>query len=380
MNMKSLDVSPIDIRDYAMSIGWRLVPQALNDGLFVLNSPDGDYKQLIFPKDESAFNYDELGWNTIHKLSDLTNLSAFKLLEEIREVNDDIISLRYFSESKSVNSLSFQEAFQSIEGTKELILSAASSVVNPVLYHKRLSRTEPTELLKKTRFRHTEEGSFILKISCPVEFNGNAGIDLFGNSHNKPFARETFELINRSAFEILNAVESNSVDQFINSQMEAEKPFVTYNFCEGLLGLFDEERELPFDLKFNWSRTSLGKLSPPTLPSTVRFPFSIRPKIDQIKNYLRPVNSELTDTFFGTVESLNGNIDNDGKRSGEVRLSLIMESAIVNARVMLNSEYYELADKAHMNAGLLVKIKGRLLPGKQIRLLDEISDFSIVDK
>ena len=47
---------------------------------------------------------------------------------------------------------------------------------------------------------------------------------------------------------------------------------------------------------------------------------------------------------------------------------------------MLNAEYYALADKAHMNAGLLIKVRGRLHPGKQSRFLDEITDFSIVDK
>lgn len=379
--MRNIDVTPIEIRDFALALGWKLVTEALSDGLFVLNSPNNDYKQLIFPKDESMDSFEELAYNTIKKLSSLTNKSEFRLIEEIREVNEDVISLRYYSDSKSVNSLSFQEAIESIEGTKKLILSAATSVVNPTIYHKKLSRTEPNDLLKKVRFRHTEEGSFKLKISCPLEYDSPNTTDLFGETEiNKPYARKTFELINRSAFEILNTIEADSIESFIEEQTNSITPHITYNFVEAISELFDEERELPFDLGFDWSKSSLGRIAPPSTPKLIRFPFSLKSKIDTVKNYLEPKSSALEDTFYGTVESLNGNIDNEGNRSGEVRIALIIDSSIVNVRVLLKHEFYTLADKAHMDSGLLVKIKGRLNPGKQIRLLDNISDFSIIEK
>jgi hypothetical protein len=93
----------------------------------------------------------------------------FWYIEAIRDVNEDVLSLRYYSEHKAVNSISFQEALGSIEATKQMLLAAGCSIVNPVLYHKRLGRTEALEFLKKTRFRHTQESSFILKVSCPIQ-------------------------------------------------------------------------------------------------------------------------------------------------------------------------------------------------------------------
>jgi len=48
--MDRIDVSAIDIRDYALSQKWTLVKEALKDGLFVLNSPNDDFMQLVLPK------------------------------------------------------------------------------------------------------------------------------------------------------------------------------------------------------------------------------------------------------------------------------------------------------------------------------------------
>jgi hypothetical protein len=47
--MNTIDVTPIEIRDYALSYGWTLVREAIRDGLFILNSPNQRFKQLVFP-------------------------------------------------------------------------------------------------------------------------------------------------------------------------------------------------------------------------------------------------------------------------------------------------------------------------------------------
>jgi hypothetical protein len=369
------EITPIDLRDYATSLGWHLVREALKDGLYVLNSPENDFKQLIFPKDV-VYPNDEQVSLAVEKLSRITGKSRFTLIEEIREVNDDVVSLRYFSENKTISSLSFEGALGAIEATKQLILSAASSVINPAIYHPRLSRSEPNDLLKKTRFRHTQEGSFILKISCPIEI-GNPVVNLFGETIEEPFARKTFALINESSYNLLNSIESDNEPMFISEIKNAEHPRISYNFCDALLGLYDNERELPFELGFNWSRNSRGLPKPNALPK-IKFPYSLKPKIESIKGYLKPLDDSLEDVFIGTVESLSGNIDNNGKRYGEVKLSILLGSDIVNAKANLRPEDYYMADQAHMSPGSYVKIKGKLQPGKQVRSITDIVEFGII--
>lgn len=379
--MNKIDVSAYEIREYAISYGWKLVKEALADGLFVLNSPNNDYTQLIFPKDDSLNEYQEMARLSINRLSEFYKKPLHIITEDIREVNEDVISLRYYSADKIVNSLSFHEALESIEATKQMILAAGSSVVNPVLYHKRLARVEAVELLKKTRFRHTEEGSFILKVSCPIQLEAAPAPSLFGDYDvSKPISRKAFEIINQGASKLLATVEEDSFSQLLEEQKQSEKPIISYNLCDSLVCLFDDERELPFELKFNWSRAYSSKLPAPQLPQTIRFPYSFKPKLDELKNYFKPESRETTDTFFGTVESLNGNERGDGRRAGEVILALIIEGEIVNARVNLDMNQYEIAYKAHGQDGGLIKVKGRLLPGKRARTLDEVLLFEAVSK
>ncbi len=376
--MKILDLSPIDIRDFAVSLGWKIVPEAVKDGLFVLNSPLDDFKQLVFPKDPIEAKGTEAIFIAISKLSSITGLSEFALTERIREVNEDVLTLRYYSEDKPIHSLSFQEAIDAIEGTKDLLLSAASSVVTPKTYHPRLSRNEAVELIKKTKFRHTEEGSFVLKVSCPLEMDGIPTIDLFGETINLPFTRQTFALVNRATGELINSIESNTQEEFIVNQKSIDNPILSYNFCDSLIELFDEERQTPYDLNFRWSPALIKKIPAPKLQPTIRIPYSFKAKFEEIRAELKPENKTLTDTFIATVESLNGDIGNDGKRSGEVRLAILLESEIVNARVMLNPMQYEEADKAHMSPGSYIKVRGKLNPGKNLRLLNEITEFVLI--
>ncbi|MCF8324412.1 MAG: hypothetical protein K9I84_05590 [Leadbetterella sp.] len=380
--MNNIDVTPIEIRDFAISHGWSLIKEAIKDGLYVLNSPNNDFRQLIFPTDNTTDQFDSLAETTLTKIAQFLNKTTFKTLEEIREINDDVISLRYYSENKIVNSLSFQEALESIEATKQMILSAGSSVVNPSLFHKRMSRIEATEILKMTRFRHTEEGSFILKVSCPIHLEGSPLLSLFGEEEvQKPVSRKAFELINNGANKILESIETDSLSELFIDQKESSHPIISYNLCDAISNLFDDERELPFELNFNWSRAYLGTLGQPSFPKTIRFPYALKPKLDDLKSYFRPEAKETANTFFGTVESLNGNVGDDGRRSGEVSLRLIIEGEMITAKANLDSDIYETAYQAHgIEGGGLTKIKAILRPGARMNSLSNITSFEIVSK
>jgi hypothetical protein len=102
--------------------------------------------------------------------------------------------------------------------------------------------------------------------------------------------------------------------------------------------------------------------------------------MNELKYYFRPEPNETADTFFGTVESLNGNEGEDKRRSGEVMLRLIIDGEMVNARANLNATLYDIAYKAHGQGGGFIKIKARLLPGKRIRGVDNVELFELVEK
>lgn len=376
--MEKVDVSSIEIRDYAQSLGWSLVKEALKDGLFVLDSPKQDNTQLVFPKDSADANFQELANNSLKRISEFYRKCISQIVDEIREVNDDVINLRYYSDNKVVNSISFEEAYEAISATRQMILSAASTVVNPRTFHPKLNRTEPQDLIKKTRFRHTQEGSFIIKVSIPFEPTQLTNT-LFDLLPDAPIGRQTVEVISQSSKEIIDSIDSNSIFDLSKSQIGMEKPIISYNFCESLIKIFDEERQLPFELIFNWSRASLIGNAAPTVPSKIAFPFSYKNKLEELKGYLAPKKKELADIFYGTVESLNGDTGQDGHRSGEVVFALLIENELVRARANLNVEQYQAAIRAHEKGGAYVMIKGILNRQTRVGVVDNISDFKLAE-
>lgn len=377
--MEKIDVTALEIRDYAMSQGWKLVPDALREGLFVLNSPLKDYTQLVFPTNTQVSDYVGMATASLEKLAMTHRLSFHKVLEGIREVNDDVICLRYYSESKIVNSISFEEALESISAARQLLLSAASSVVSPLTYHPKLNRAEPQDLIKSVRFRHTEEGSFVLKISCPFE------VVVFEDSYlpiltpQKPMSRRTFELINRSASKILDAIEAAQIKDLYQSELEAQDPIVSYNFCDALSRLYDEERELPYEVIFQWSKASISKFPLPQLPQRIHFPFSHKDKLEEVKTYFAPPRKDISATFIGTVEMLDGDIGKDGQRSGPVVLSLLYEGELIRARAILNATQYQTAIQVHAQGGSYIQVKGDLKRGKTRNTIENLSEFRLLE-
>jgi len=377
--MEKIDVSAIDIRDYAISQKWTLVKEALNDGLFVLNSPHDDYMQLIFPKDEFAASFQEMAWISMNKLAKLYNFSFQKIIEEIREVNDDVICLRYFSENKIVNFISFDEAFEAISATRQMLQSAASSVVAPALFHPKLNRKEAQELIKKTRFRHTEEGSFILKISHPCEIVSTN--DLFGEQYKKPLSRNAFEIMNSSAVKISNAIEADTIPNLFNEEKNSKEPVISFNFCDSLSKLFDEEREIPFQFIFNWSKSSLQKIPRPNIPNRVVFPYSNKMKIEEIKAYFEPPKRDFiqNETFIGTIDTLDGDVGEDERRKGYVTLTTFYDNETFKSKINLSPEEYQIAIDAHRKGNAFVKIVGDLQRGKNSQSIVNVQSFNLVE-
>jgi hypothetical protein len=71
----------------------------------------------------------------------------------------------------------------------------------------------------------------------------------------------------------------------------------------------------------------------------------------------------------------------DGKRSGEVILSLLSsDGEQVRVRANLDAQQYEQADEAHMTDGALVKVTGKLHPGRQPGQLSDIKSFELMRK
>jgi hypothetical protein len=374
-------IAPTQLRDYAKSRGWQLVKKMIDRRLYVMNHPKYERRQLVFPMDTTAPDYAEAVLLSLEKLAVLEERSPEAILKSLIEVGDDALSFRVTSDRIDERSIPLSFAASMLSGAQQLLLASACTVVKPQPVHRRMSRSEAQQFLETARFRHTQPGSFVLNVSCPVQaMDGHADMkpSLLPNEPEIPFVRKTTMVLKDSLKELVAAIESDTLDSLVDHLKKDNAPQISSNFCEALANLHDDAIKNTMDISITWA----ALIPPPAEEapvSIIRLPDDYFPRIAEVAQELRSTETHSEDTFVGTVERLDGEMGNDGRRSGEVVLSLLLpEGDQIRARTVLNADQYAQADVAHMQDGKYIKVTGRLQAGRQPRQLTDLSSFELI--
>lgn len=379
MNLETL-IPPTDLRDYAKDQGWVLFKEAAKDRLYVMTNPSFERRQLVFPMDTTAPDYSEAVMLVVGKLAAMEGRSAQAVIKNLLEVGDDAIAFRVTTPRPDEMSLPLAFAGSMVTGAQQLLLASACTVLKPQAHHPRLSRTEAQQFLETAKFRHTQPGSFVLNVSCPVQ-----GLDvqapLLPDEVDAPFVRRTTATLRKALGELVTAIETDSLDTFVEATKNGANPVVSSNLCEALTRFEDSSLKNSVEIGITWA-AAIPKPANEGRVSIIRIQHDYFPRIEEVRRELRSKEQHLEDVFPATVERLDGEMGPDGKRAGEVILRLLTADGdeLVRARANLTAEQCEQADKAHMKEGAFVKVSGKLHPGRQPRQLSDIKSFELMLK
>lgn len=366
-----------DLRDYSKLLGWNFIPEAIRDKLFVASNPNFARRQINFPIESSAPDYAESIQLAISKIAELQGKSIANVISEIQELKDDTLRFRVIDTRNEDSFIPLSYAVSAINGAKELFVSAACSVLKPQAHHPRMNRSEALELIEKSRFRHTEKGSFILKVSSPLK-----AVDIQANlfcDETMPFVRQTTLTINKGLNELVTAIQADTLTKLVDDIKDGSNPYISSNLCKAVTNFQEQHEDFDLWIDFNFA----GSLALPknvVVAKEVKIQKDYFTRIDDVRRELRNTEQQKKkeDVFMATVEHLAGEIGEDGLRSGDVILNLYQEDEIIKAKTTLNSTQYIQADMAHMTFGAYIKIKGKLHPGNQPRNLTEVSLFELI--
>lgn len=380
MNTALLDIPPMSLRDYATAHGWELLKEAVKDGLFILSNKAYAPRQLVFPTDNTDPGYNESIAVAIERLAEIEKRDAILVAGDVRRAHEDTYRFRLFDDQDEKPGIPFGYALSAIKGSQLVILSSATTVVRPQAYHPRLGVVEAQKVLDMARFNHTEQGSFILNVSCPLNSLDKGGSpDLFGGSPELPLVRKTSLTMLQSVQSIVNAIQEDSEQEFVDKVKQETAPLVSANLAQALGYFQDPSGRHGLDLQVQWA-TSLA--SPLDLRnSRVVIRPEHFPRIQELAAALRPKRVVKEQEYIGTVEDLRGEMV-DGRRQGDVILKLQLhdEEEPVRAKVSLGPEQYDLAWKAHHEQDAYIMVIGKLRDGNQPRALSDVSWFGEVPK
>ena len=378
MNFDNL-IPPTDLRDYAKDQGWILLKEAARDRLYVMTNPRFERRQLVFPMDTTAPDYAEAVGLVVEKLAALEGREPQAVFKSVLEVGDDALAFRVMTPRLDERSLPLSFAAAMVAGAQQLLLAAACTVLRPQAHHPRLSRTEAQQFLETARFRHTQPGSFVLNVSCPVQAL-DVQAPLQPDEEDAPFVRRATLTLCRGLRDLVTAIETDSLGALVEGARKGEGSVVSSNLCEALTRFEEESLRNSVEIGITWA-ASIPRPARESRVSVVRVQHDYFSRIEEVRRELRSKEQHTEDVFPGTVERLDGEMGSDGRRAGEVILSLLSsDGEQMRARANLNAKDYEQADKAHMTDGAYVKVTGKLHPGRQPRQLSDIKSFELMLK
>jgi len=371
------DLSPSALRDFVKSLGWQSLPDGIVDRLYVLHHAAAPRRRIVIPMDQDAPDYAEACELALSKLADLQGMKLADLIQLAAISSDDSIYYRVTSSGAVDDGLPLSFAASLLLGAEQILLASACTVLRPQTHHPRLHRAEATQLASHARFGHTERGSFVVRVSCPVDAMETPSMPDLAQE-NESFVRMTMLTARSGVRQLVRAIEEDTLSRFVDSQRAAASPIVSSNLCEALTRLHNDDVRNNIDMSFRWA-TTVPLPQDAATGESIRIRSDFFGRIDDVRRELRAIELDRDDVFIGTVEHLNGEFDIEGNRAGEVVVALLLrEGEIIKARVVLDQEQYARAVAAHLDDRALVRIAGRLRPGRQPRTLTDVTSFILI--
>lgn len=358
-------VTPTALREYAKSRKWEPV-EGIRQRIWLFRHPEQKLRQLVIPMDRDD-GYGEAVLEAALRIADMEKRPVSAVLDDLATADSDVVRFRVISSEASSGMLPVEAAEGLLEGAKRALLAAASSVGNPVPHHPRMSRMEAQEFLQHCRFGQTEMGSFVIKIACPLA----AACELPLGMEQKPFTRKVTTLLLSAIRSLVDGIERDRIDELLEE--DGMRPRITSNLCDALIRMHATQEEADLAIAINWAASS--HVPPPDMPGSATIKSEYFPALQTIREHLVPSRSAET-WFMGTVETLNGDIGPDGRRFGEVTLSLLLANGEeVRAKCRLSADDYATALRVHESSDGWIFGKGWLRRGARIFWLEKVTWF-----
>lgn len=249
-------MSPQHLATYAKAMGWRRI-QTDNSEIVLFAHPDQDrFEQLVIPRNTNLDDFSERMAEILFKLADAHQRPVTEVMHDAMLPSSDTIRFAWEGAEANSGSIGLSSSIGLIQGCQRAILSAACSVINPVKSHLRMSLAEAEQLVDSTRLHHTEYGSFVIAVTCPV-----SAVLQQTTTAEVPFARQATTVLMSSVHRLVQAVENDQVDQLCDQATEGVVP-VTANLCDAILRM-QPDRNDALRISAAWA---------PTLPQTQSLP------------------------------------------------------------------------------------------------------------
>ncbi len=357
------------VRAYAERRGWQRA-ETFRNRVVIFGREAGSLDQLLVPMNPDTGDFTDLMQRVVQQLADEEGQRPASVLEDLLSLDVDTIRFSVRSPVTDRGTLPLEQGLALLDGARRSLLAAACTVLAPEnRYHRRMSRTEAEDFMDACEIGQTEKGSYTVTLRAPVGLvDGPANT---AESAETPFARRATQTLAASVARIAQAIDEDRVDSILETRPGAVP--ITANLCEALLKMQPQRENSALAFSVSWAASCPAPAaSGPVVLRNENFPL-----INLMSHRLRGEVVPHAAEFIGHVDELRGELGNDGRRRGEVRLTLYQEDEAIKSSADLTADQYDSAASAHMS-GRRVVIRGVLNRGPRLSVVNGVVSFELL--
>lgn len=358
-------LAPMDIAAYLRSRSWSEVENWDNKAsIWVTSSKEAEIL-LPFQKDLADFSLRMA--DVLKTLSRYEQRSQSEILHDLIVTSADVIRVRLISDNKSqTTSISLDDANVAIQSTKELMMAAACSAVEPRSYFPSKKFLQATNYTKKLRLGQTEPGSYVLTVISKVSptlvrSKQEESPDVFPTE--EPFERQVTTMLMSGLIAVRQAAMEAGMSGNIEPFHRAVEKGASANLCDSLLGFSGANRDIAFEISMSWSRS---RPIPEQIQTVVSFSTDSLPIIEEAARIFKENSYQEEFDLIGHIIGLRRETELE---SGNVLIVGAVEGRARKVSITLDDKLYNMAIRAHENRSI-IRVEGDLVKsGNQYRML-----------
>jgi len=360
--------APSDVAAYLLQQGWVLQNANAQWAEYHKNVDDRTIA-LEVPQHAVAVDYPRSFGILLDDLSRLEGRPPAAVVRDLKASTLDIVRLAIDSAMTRDGRIPVEAGRRIYEAARDLLLSAACSVIDPRPVFAKRKPDDAMKLLDRARFGQTEVGSFVLAIECSIAPRLQQPLLPDDGDPDAPLERRTSVRLALALQEAEAAARESSASGRFDPFAARTKVGVSANLCDAVAEVIEATTADAVTASFSFAaRRPLAA----EVPRRVVFSPDTAPILREASARLRDEATYPDTEVVGPVVKLGST---DPTQGGEAVLKATVDGRFRSVRVALVKEQYSQAIEAHKERQL-VRCIGELAREGRSLLLRNAHSFS----
>jgi hypothetical protein len=363
--------SPTDVASYLVQLGWKF-EKADRSWAFYSKVIDQENVILEIPQQVGAVDYGRAVRMLIEDLARLEGQKPGPLLRDIRGASFDIVRIAFEGSGTKDGRISVKAGQRVYEAARDLLLSAACSVLDPRAVFTKRKPDEAMNLLDRARFGQTEFGSFVLSIECSIAPQLQQSL-LVDTDPDAPLERKTCvrlaHALQATEGACQESVGAGSIEPFRKRIQDG----ISANLCDAVAEFFEATSAERVQAAFSFAHRRPVSRDVPRLISLSPDTSGI---LREAAKGLRAEASYPETDVLGTVVKLDSCNPSEG---GIVVLRSFLDGRNRDVRISLDTKQYQAAIQAHGDRSLVRCVGDLAREGRSWQLRNP-HDFAVANE